>query len=235
MIIAICDDEQTIVKAIQAECETILKQFKSKNMILAFQSGEALLSAMHDTDIDILLLDIDMPGTSGMEVAETLRKKNEDILLIFVSSHEDYVFDTFAYRPFRFVRKARMKQELPVVLRAAEAQYQKNRKRLIILKCEEGEVRVEESEIMYVEMIKRQLHIYLSDGRVLQLWKPLRELQKMITPEYFSKIHSGCVVNLKYVSGYTGNEIILDNGVRLIASRDGMKVFKEELSRYWSR
>lgn len=235
MIIAICDDEQTIVKAIQAECETILKQFKCESIILAFQSGEALLSAMQDADIDILLLDIDMPGTSGMEVAETLRKKNEDIILIFVSSHEDYVFDTFAYSPFRFVRKARMKQELPVVLRAAEAQYQKNRKRSIILKCEDGEVRVEESEIMYVEMIKRQLHIYLSDERVLQLWKPLRELQKMITPENFSKIHSGCVVNLKYVSGYTGNEIILDNGVRLTASRDGMKVFKEKLSRYWSR
>jgi len=96
-------------------------------------------------------------------------------------------------------------------------------------------VRIEETEIMYFEVVRRQIRICLLDGRVFHTWRTMKELQQELSPERFSKIHSGCVVNLKYVSGYAGNDITLDNGERLTASRGGIKTFKEELSRYWSR
>ena len=45
-------------------------------------------------DFDILFLDIDMPDISGLEVAKKLREKGSDIILIFISAHEQYVFDS---------------------------------------------------------------------------------------------------------------------------------------------
>lgn len=237
MNIAICDDNFEFLNQIEDIVTQVYNGMKVDITLSSFQSGENLLAEIkkEDTEIDLLLLDIDMPDVSGLEVAKNVRETGSNTILIFISSYENFVFETFEYNPFRFVRKSRMKEELQIVLRAAESLHQKNRKRYVVLKCDEGELKIEESEIIHFEVVKRRLHIHLADGRTLHTWKTVKELLKEVSSDSFSKIHSGCVVNLKYVSGYNGSEITLDNGMRLIASRDGMKSFKEELSRYWSR
>ena len=235
MRITICDDNLEFLKQIENIVARIYKEMQIKIEISCFSNGRLLLSELEQSDVDLLLLDIDMPEISGLEAAKRLREMGKESILIFISSYENYVFDTFEYQPFRFIRKGKLQQELPIALRAAESQYQKNRKCYVILRCDEGEVRIEETEIMYFEVVRRQIRMCLADGKVLHIWKTMKELQKELSSERFSKIHSGCVVNLKYVSGYAGCEITLDNGERLIASRGGIKNFKEELSRYWSR
>ena len=235
MKIIICDDSLEFLKQIEKIAALTYGEMQKEADILCFQKGELLLEEVKKNDVDIVLLDIDMPVVTGMEVAKFIREMEIECILIFISSYEKYVFDTFEYQPFRFIRKGKIQQELPIALRAAEELYQKNKKRYVILRCDEGELRIDETEIMYFEVVRRQIRICLVDGRVLHIWKTMKELQKEISSERFSKIHSGCVVNLKYVSGYAGNEIILDNGERLTASRAGIKLFKEQLARYWSR
>lgn len=237
MRIAICDDNIEFLKQIDEIVTRTYKELQLEIEIFRFQNGRGLLVEMEkgEMEIDLLLLDIDMPEISGLEVAKIVREMGKESILVFISSYENYVFDTFEYNPFRFIRKGRLQQELPIALRAAEGAYQKIKKRYVVLRCDEGELRVEETEIMYFETVRRQIRICLVDGRVLHIWKTMKELQKELSPERFCKIHSGCVVNLKYVSGYAGCEITLDNGERLTASRAGIKTFKEELSRYWSR
>ena len=237
MRIAICDDNLEFLKQIEDIVSRIYKEMQVEIEVSCFQNGQALLEEMkkQEEDIDLLLLDIDMPELSGLEVAKAIRAMDRECILMFISYYENYVFDTFEYNPFRFIRKGKLQQELPIALRAAEGAYQKNKKRYIVVRCDEGEVRIEETEIMYFEVVRRQIRICLTDGRVFHTWRTMKELQQELSPERFSKIHSGCVVNLKYVSGYAGNDITLDNGERLTASRGGIKTFKEELSRYWSR
>lgn len=237
MKIAICDDNIDVIKQIENIVSQTYAEIQVDFLTTCFENGRDLLAEIQneDTEFDILLLDIDMPEISGIEVARIIRERNVNSILIFISSYENYVFDTFEYNPFRFVRKSRMLQELPIALRAAEGVYQKNKKRYVIIHSDKGEVRIEETEIMFFDVVKRQIRISLADGRILYTWKTIKELQKELSAERFSKIHSGCVVNLKYVSGYAGCDITLDNGVHLTASRGGIKTFKEELSRYWSR
>ena len=237
MKIAICDDKIEVIKQIENIISQTYMEMQVDFCTTCFDNGRDLLAEIQDKDVtfDILLLDIDMPEISGLEIAKTLRERHENIILIFISAYENYVFDTFEYNPFRFIRKSRMLQELPIAMRTAEDVYQKNKKCYVVVRCEEGEVRVEETEIMYFDVVKRQIRICLADGRILHTWSTIKELKKKLSEERFSKIHSGCVVNLKYVSGYAGCDITLDNGVHLTASRGGIKSFKEELSRYWSR
>lgn len=238
MRIAICDDNIEFLNQIKEIVARILcDEIQVENDITCFQNGQVLLEKMQkgEDDVDLLLLDIDMPEISGLEVAKMVREMGKESLLMFISSYENYVFDTFEYNPFRFIRKGKLQQELPIALRAAKETYQKNKKRYVVVRCDEGEVRIEETEIMYFDMVRRQIRICLADGRVFHTWRTMKELQQELSPERFSKIHSGCVVNLKYVSGYAGCDITLDNGERLTASRGGIKTFKEELSRYWSR
>ena len=237
MRIVICDDNIEFLNQIEDIVMCTYKEMQIEIKVSRFQNGQDLLAEMNksEVDVDLLLLDIDMPKVSGLEVAKRIREMGKECILIFISSYENYVFDTFEYNPFRFIRKSKLQQELPIALRAAEGAYQKNKKRHIVVHCDEGEVRIEETEIMYFDVVKRQIRLCLADGRIFHTWRTMKELQQELSPERFSKIHSGCVVNLKYVSGYTGCDITLDNGERLTASRGGIKTFKEELSRYWSR
>ena len=72
-------------------------------------------SVKKNESIDVILLDIDMPHISGLQIANEIRKEI-NITLIFVSAHDEMVFDAIQYQPFRYIRKTRLDEELPQVL-----------------------------------------------------------------------------------------------------------------------
>jgi len=121
MRIAICDDNLEFLKQIEDIVSCIYKETQVELVVSCFQNGQALLEEMkkQEEDIDLLLLDIDMPEISGLEVAKAVRAMGKECILMFISSYENYVFDTFEFSPFRFIRKGKLSQELPIALRAA--------------------------------------------------------------------------------------------------------------------
>lgn len=235
MNIAICDDDLEIKSILKQDVSRVFMKLEEYIDISMFDNGIDLIASIDNQKkhFDIILLDVDMPGMSGLEVAKKIRKTNEDIIIIFVSSHEQYVFDSIEYNPFRYIRKNRIQEELSIALKSAYTLYKKRQKRFIIIKSDDGEYRVEQSEICYFEIIKRKLFVHLTDNRILSMWKSIKDFNGEIDSSDFVKIHSGCVVNMKYIKEYTNSDVILDNGERLSTSRAGIKLLKEELTRYW--
>ncbi|MFR7383482.1 MAG: LytR/AlgR family response regulator transcription factor [Anaerostipes sp.] len=105
--IAICDDEQESLHMIQKELYNAANKLKIEIETYAYNDGKKVLDSIYNEneDFDILFLDIDMPDISGLEIARKLRQKNLDIILIFISAHEQYVFESIEYNPFRYIRK----------------------------------------------------------------------------------------------------------------------------------
>lgn len=56
---------------------------------------------------------------------------------------------------------------------------------------------------------------------------------KSLRTEDFVQIHSGGIVNVKYIYEYSGYSITLDNETKLVVSRSRMKEVKEQMARYW--
>ena len=112
--IAICDDEQKSLQMIQKELYHIADKLKIEIETYAYKEGKKVLDLIYNEkeDFDVLFLDIDMPDVSGLEVAKKLRQKHLDIILIFISAHEQYVFESIEYNPFRYIRKNRIEKEL---------------------------------------------------------------------------------------------------------------------------
>ena len=82
MKIAICDDQQIFI-------DRLKKLITSEETeIHIFHSGDELLNS--NLDFDIVLLDIEMPGTDGLGVAAKLYQKNRKTLLLFITSHREY-------------------------------------------------------------------------------------------------------------------------------------------------
>ena len=114
--IAICDDEPI---ALQMLSEHIARALAGQELsVSCFSSGSALReSLLSNHSFDVLFLDINMPDVNGIYLARHIRPLMGDALLIFVSSQDDAVFDSFAAEPFRFLRKSRLDAELPQLSR----------------------------------------------------------------------------------------------------------------------
>lgn len=235
MNIALCDDEQEALDTIQKELHKASEKLKIEMEICAYNDGNKVVDMICNDkeDFDILLLDIDMPDISGLEVAKKLREKNSDIILIFISAHEQYVFESIEYNPFRYIRKSRIDKELLLALKAAYARLEEMQEHYIVVKTEEAEVRVKHSDIMYFETVARKVGIHLNNGEVLHVRKTIKELSEELNDEHFIRIHSGCAANARYINKFSSSDITLDNGEKLIVSRTRIKNVKMALMNYW--
>lgn len=90
MKIAVCDDENKIVE----EITSYIKKDFPMSEVRTYSNGESFLAASEERP-EVLLLDIDMPGISGMEVAAALTREKVSTLIVFVTAHDELVYDSF--------------------------------------------------------------------------------------------------------------------------------------------
>ncbi len=112
MKIFICDDEPKILSDISSKVNSSLPDAA----VSEFTSGKILLEDITENNCDILLLDIDMPEISRLDIAARLSALSHKPLLVFVTSHDELVYDSLQFHPFGFVRKSYMDKELPRIL-----------------------------------------------------------------------------------------------------------------------
>lgn len=89
MQIAICDDEKSMGQILEEKVKKLLPDA----VVETYLSGDDLISS--ECKLDILFMDIQMPGKDGMETARIVRRNNKDMILIFVTAVEEYVFQAF--------------------------------------------------------------------------------------------------------------------------------------------
>ena len=231
----VCDDNKQTAEKIKSYVNEIFKSFKINAEIFTYYSGKEILELIchKKYQFDLLLLDIDMPDITGLDVAKTIRQTNSNIILIFISSHEQYVFKSIEYRPFRYIRKEYLKEELPNALKAAYKLIESDKDESIIIKVNDEDVRLKHSEIMYYEIESRKLAIHLNNNDILRIRKTIRDFNKELADKNYIQINSGCVANAKYIEKISNADITLDNGKKLIVSRTRMKAVKSELLEYW--
>ena len=77
-----------------------------------YESGDAFLAAFPSKEYQVIFLDICMEGTNGIETARILRRADSDLLLVFVTSSPEYVWDAFPVHPFDYLLKPYREEKL---------------------------------------------------------------------------------------------------------------------------
>ena len=160
-----------------------------------------------------------MPGISGLEIAKKLREENSDIILIFVSAHEQYVFESIEYSPFRYIRKSRIEKELFLDLKAAYARLGEMQDSYIVIKTSEADVRIKHSDIMYFETAARKVGVHLNNGEILNVRKTIKELEISKDKKYSYRINEG--ENTVEIIGYIKKNV---DSLHIPEKIDGLKV-----------
>ena len=156
----ICDDNSDFADRIKKEIDLYMNDKRNYETVV-FNSGVVLLKQFDKQVADVVLLDIDMPEMNGFEVASLLQKRKEDILILFVTSHEDKVYQSYDYHPFWFIRKSHMHDlqvVIPKLLRKIDVE--EERKRLTFnLKAENCVVEIDINTVIYIESYKNDIII----------------------------------------------------------------------------
>lgn len=228
--IAICDDNRPFLNIIENKINEILEDKKEAVNICKFASGIELIKAYTNKDkpFHIIFLDIDMPKIDGLEVAEVIRDKDEDCILIFLTSMDDKVYKTFKYNTFRFIRKTHMDAELEEALIKSMEKLTTDKH---VFKTTIGEVALYTDDILYFEFMDRTVYIKTFDGKYRTNIRRLKDIEDVFLSKGFVSIHRSCIVNENYIKSVGSLEIALDNDERLPVSRYRMEEVKKAFVR----
>ena len=90
--IAICDDESQICEVMRDKLQKYYSGEHINLSIQTFRSGKKVLESDLD-QIDVLFLDVDMPEINGLKTAGEIRKRNKDMIIIFLTACSEFVFE----------------------------------------------------------------------------------------------------------------------------------------------
>lgn len=231
--IAICDDEPIFVQAM-AECiHTILSRRKLEYELVCYENSSEFAEACEREIFHIVILDIDMPALSGFSVAKKIMKKNKQTLLIFCTSHNELVYDSFTYQPFWFIRKENdMKLLENILVKADEKISSMEQTWNIEIK---GEIYcLELQQILYIDSYQHKVYIHLADDTFVAYRDNLAEVEKKLEKYGFIRISSGCIVNMRWIKHVKQSEIILkkENQPLLTISRGKVATVRQALHQY---
>lgn len=229
--ICICDDDERMLEDI---CKSV-KELKPQSEVVSFMSGIDLLEHLEKSICDILLLDIDMPDITGMDIAKRLMatQKNDEgkqPLLIFVTSHDELVYESFQYHPFGFIRKNYFKEEIKKVLNDCE-KVLLSKTKYFNFRQEGMDIRVLLADIKYFEADSNYLKIYAKDEEY-RFRSTMTAVENTLDKQGFIRIHKGFLVNQAAVKSIGSETANLTDDTILPVGKTYVDEAKAKLMRY---
>lgn len=207
-IIAI-DDEPIALSIISRYCER-----RGGATLETYSSPRLGMQRIREWQPDVVLLDIEMNGTSGIELA---RRLPSSCCLIFTTAYAHYALEgfevnavDFLHKPYfyerfdRAMQKAEQWLRMHDLLRTAESPT-----RQLLLKSEYKNVMLSVDTILYIESIDNYVRVHLADGSSVLSKISLRSIGEQLPQGEFVRIHRSFVVPRSRIASFTSSEVTL--------------------------
>lgn len=208
--VVVCDDEINILREIE---EIVGSKFAHNQITCDLQSindARILLQELKENSIDILFLDIDMPYYSGMDIASYINENNLSTILIFVTSHDELVFKTFAYKPFGFLRKSHIAEEIDELVERLSRELESRKQELVITKAGEM-VKLSLCDISYIESEGNYLNIRAKE-EIIRHRETMSNMENELKGKDFIRCHKGYLVNVNCIEKMKMSELVVKCG-----------------------
>ena len=232
MNIAVCDDDKISRLIIKKNLDSFIQKYPQYELnIFIYEHADDLIEASEKNGgFDIYILDVLMPDTNGIELGIKLREKKYDGKIIYLTSSEDYVFDSFQAEPFYYTIKPVNEVKLfPILIKAINSSAVPSMKNIIV-KTSSSSVRVKLKSIMYAELFEHTVIYYLNDNTEVRS-KTLRisfseAVKELLTDERFFLCGASIAVNMDYISEVTDSYAALNDGRQLHFSKRNITSLK---------
>jgi DNA-binding LytR/AlgR family response regulator len=226
MKVVAVDDEPLAL----ALLEDNIRQISSLRLIASCSNAMEALAVLSKQEVDLIFLDIQMPGLTGLQFLQSLSSRP---MVILITAYEKYALEGFNLNvidylvkpvPFeRFLKACNKAQDFFRLKNNASSVEQPE---YFFVNAEYGLVKIVISEIMLIEGLKDYLKIHLADGKSQIIRMSLKSIEEKLPPNRFSRIHKSYIAAVTYISSIRRNSVFL--GDRELPLSDH---YKEELFR----
>lgn len=211
----IIDDEPIARKGMQR----LVDSHPSLELAATFGSAESAGEWLAENSADLLFLDIEMPGISGVEFARTLPEK---CMVIFTTAYSEYAVDSYEVEAVDYLMKPIRKErflkaveraltfrslidsaETAVGASAPESDF-------IIVRAERKYLRIRLDEILFVEGLKDYVIIHL-EGRNVVTRMMVRGMEEMLPKNRFLRVSKSVIVNIDRVDSFDSKDVTIGN------------------------
>ncbi len=228
MKIAVCDDTKAYRDSIHTLCKDYLQDRKTEGEIVLFTSGEQFLS--YTGEINLLLLDIEMDGLNGIEVKEQLQKNRQDIIIIYITNHKQFMQDAFGRQVYGFLTKPVLKEKFYKLMDQAMREYDEN---FVVSTEDRQSPFVKAKNILYIKA-EDKYTILVTPEKEYLIRKNMTEWETCFSGRNFCRVHKSYIINLEHIKRAAGN-VLLDNGTIIKISRSRAQKFKDQYMDYLRR
>lgn len=234
--VVICEDTNNEREKLIKLCREMEDKYQLKLGLKTYTSGNALVFDLGEpkncNSIDILFLDIHLPGISGIEVAKEARRIGYIGVIIFVTKSKDYFEDAFDVKAINYLVKGeRTNYRFESVFQQAIEAVKDVRQEVIVLSGLEGFKQIEIKDISYFEVANRIITVHYKKNKTFEFISTFQKLENQLFDRGFQRIHRAYLVSIYAIKNFSYQEVILKTGEVLPVGRKYYTALKEEMER----
>ena len=233
MKLLICDDSQINIDLVSFLVEVFEKKYNIKFEIYTMLSGDFILTEKNSYDIAIV--DVEMPGISGIELSQRLKEINPKICIMILTAFDNYLDYAMKIQVFRYLSKPLDRNRFMRNLEEAVEEYYKTNKKLT-LKSNDSFIVINTNDILYMERKSGGTAVITVNGE-FEVKEKLDDCLILINqPDVFVHSHNSIVVNLQSVVNFDKTIVTLQKNdketVETYMSQRKYKEFKESFMKF---
>lgn len=225
--IVVVEDEESEFEYIRPMLAKYFDSIDREFRLQHFEEAETFLSN-YDPETDIILMDIELGKESGMDAAREIRKRDEDVVIIFCTKMAQFAVQGYQVNALDFIVKPYTYENLAFRLNRAMKAIGKE-KRFILVKTKEGSQNLSLDDILYFDVFGHSLGIHTLK-QTLYSWGSLGKYEETLKSQGFLRCSNSALVNAKHIKTIHGKEVLMDNGDKITISRPRHKAFLQALS-----
>lgn len=213
----------------------LLAEFYPEARIAASVSNtQQARRVLMEDDIDVIFLDIKMPGENGIEFLNSIKEK-DNYKTVFITAYNDYTIQAIKAAAYDYllkpIDKKEFKETVDRVRKALDMLYRPSYEgnggeayldQKLTIHHSNGFRFIRLGDIIYLQASNNYTNIQLTSGELVIVSKPLKEFQQKLNPACFFRVHKSYIINIHQVDQYSssdGGQVLMKNGENIYISR----------------
>lgn len=204
--IAVVEDDDNAAETVKKYFERYGQSVNTLFNVTRFCDAETFLDKYRVAVYSIVLMDIDLPGISGLDAARRLRDKDDSVTLLFVTKMAQYAQKGYEVSALDFMIKPVRYADFCIKIKKAVAVARTRESRAALVQITNGFTRLSTDKIIFVEVMGHTIKYKLTDGEI-ETRGTLTSVEKMLEGKGFLRCNSCYIVNTKFIDSVRGYDL----------------------------